>query len=100
MEISQERAKSLQERLDERDRIEAEENLIFQQKCTSTSEVTISGPPQPQFPLELEEMSIETDKNNSSQSYCATTLSSSTSLLTLQIERLQNELAGVKQLNS
>ena len=101
MEISQERAKSLQERLDERDREEAEEaNLKLQQPFSSTNGVAFAGPPQPQFPLELEEMRIEIEQNTVNQSHCATELTSSTSSLTLEIERLQNELAGVKQLNS
>lgn len=102
MEISQERAKSLQERLDERYREEEEEenHMKLQQKCTSTTEVARAGPPQPQFPIEIEEMRTEVEQNTVNQPYCSTALSSSTSSLTLEIERLQNELSGVKQLNS
>lgn len=102
LEISQDRAKSLQEQLDNREKKEMEEMGLRNNRLPDTTSTPL-GPPQPQLPIDMEEdeefvsnMEIkplvdQTSLPNPSPSEANTTQT---------MQTMQDELAEVKQLNS
>lgn len=108
LEISQDRAKSLQEQLDNREKKEMEEMGLRNNRLPETTSTPL-GPPQPQLPIDMEEdeefvsnMEIkplvdQTSLPNPSPSEANTT---QTMQAMQAMQAMQDELAEVKQLNS